>query len=58
MTMFLAIMLTFVITLVVGFIGTTFFIVWLMSENKDYRDFWRKTIKDFSDEEEYESDSN
>ena len=56
MTMFLTIMLTFVITLVVGFFATHMFIVWLMSEDEEYREYWRRLIKKFSDESDDDED--
>ena len=56
MTMFLTIMLTFVITLVVTFVATHMFIMWLMSEDEEYCEYWRKVIKKISDESDDDED--
>ena len=57
MATFLGIMLTLVISLIIGFLGAFIFIVWLLSENKGFRDYFKNVIKDFEDEEDDELDS-
>lgn len=54
MTTFLAIMLTFVITLVISFFGTTWFHIWLIARYENYRNYWQKVIYDFSDEDDWD----
>ena len=52
MTTFLAIMLTLVISLVIGFCGTILYIVWLLSEVAEFRNFFREIIDKYSEDDE------
>lgn len=60
MTMFLAILLTFVLTAIAAFIGAHAFIFWMMTNDVDYLKFWESKVKEvkseywFDDEDEDE----
>lgn len=52
MTTFLAILVTFLLTLIVTFIGTLYLIIWQLDVSKGFRDYWRGLIRDYSDYDE------
>lgn len=52
MATFLAIVVTFLLTLVFTFFGTICYILWTLHESRNMRDYWRGLIEDYSDYDE------
>lgn len=54
MTTFLATIVTFLLTLIMTFLGTLFLIIWQLDVSRKFRDYWRELIKEYSDYDELE----